>query len=156
VAGGRDDSPLTQHGIDEAAATAQKIRFFQGVIVSSPMQRALKTAEIIRDQIAPHLGIMVEPTFIERDVGDATGMAVEEYFALERAGTLIPNAETEQELYDRAKRGVDMLRKLQQPVLLVTHFGVYRMLVCVLEGRPPHDYASVPRIQNGEVKILEL
>lgn len=156
VAGARDDSLLTQHGIDEAEQTAQKLRGFQGRIVSSPLRRTYKTAEIIRDAIAPGTPIDLEPDFIELDVGDAMGKPLAEYFALEKSGEPIRNAETPDMLFERVSRGLEKLRQANMPTLLVTHNGTARMITCVLEHRPPKDFADVPKVQNGEVRTFEL
>lgn len=156
VAGGGDDSLLTQNGIDEAHATAEKLIGFQGRIVSSPLRRAYHTAEIIRDKIAPGAKIELEPDFIELDVGDAMGMPLEEYFALERSGAPIRNAETQQKFFARVKRGIERLKEVNKPTLLIAHNGVYRMMICVLEDRPAHDFSHVPNIANGEVITLDL
>lgn len=156
VAGSRDDSPLTANGIEEAVKTAEKLTDFRGIIVSSPLQRALKTAEIIRDIIAPGQQIQVAPQFVERDVGDATGKPLSDYLVLEKDHALIPNAETDQVLFDRVRSGLEMLKQLNGDILLVTHNGTYRMLQCVVQGLPPQAFADVPSIANAEVKILEI
>lgn len=156
VAGSQDDSPLTVNGIDEAVHTAEKLQHFSGLIVSSPLVRARKTAEIIRDIIAPGTEIRLEPLFVERNVGDAMGMPIKEYFALEKSGAPIPNAETEQQLFDRVRSGLEKLRTGTQDTLLVSHNGTYRMLVCVLQNLPPRAYATTPLIQNAEVKEFEI
>jgi broad specificity phosphatase PhoE len=156
VAGSRDDSPLTQAGTDEAAQTARRLIGFHGSIVSSPLQRALRTAEIIRDIIAPDVRITVEPLFIERDVGDATGLPLAEYIALEKRHAPIPNADTDQALFDRVQRGLEQLIQLQTDVLLVTHNGTYRVIECVVRGLQPRDYVTIASIANGEVKSFEL
>lgn len=156
VAGSRDDSPLTQHGIDEAEQTAQQLKGFTGRIVSSPLQRACKTAEIIRDAVMPGTVIDIEPLFIERNVGDATGKPQAEYFAMEKSDVPIPNAETPQQMADRVRAGLEKLKATNRDTLLVTHNGTYRILVCVLQGLDPNEFANVPSIQNCEVKEFVL
>lgn len=156
VAGARDDSPLTVNGIEEAVKTAEKLTDFHGIIMSSPLQRALKTAEIIRDIVAPDQQIQVEPLFSERDVGDATGKPLDEYFALEKAGAVIANAETDQMMFTRVQRGIEKLRALNADVLLVMHNGTYRMIECVVRNLPPHQFANIASISNAEVKTLEI
>jgi broad specificity phosphatase PhoE len=156
VAGARDDSPLTQHGIDEAAMSAEKLIGFHGLIISSPLQRALHTAEIIRDIVAPGEPIRIEPLFVERDVGEVTGRSLDEYFAMEKSDVPILNAETYVAMFDRVRRGIEMLITINETTLLVTHNGTYRMITCVVNGFAPHDFVTIPSLQNAEVKVFNL
>ena len=156
VAGGRDDSPLTAKGLRDAQLIVDNLGAFSGRIMSSPMRRTLETATYIRDILSPGAPIILEPAFIERDVGDATGMPLEEYFALEQSGAEILHAETETALFGRVKKGLAKLRKSNQAVLLVTHTGTYRMIECVLQGLPPHAFAALPGLEYGEVKAFDI
>jgi broad specificity phosphatase PhoE len=157
VAGSGNNSPLTAKGIADAQTAALTLKGRQvDLIVSSPLIRTLRTAEIIRDQIAPAQTIQPNADFIERNVGDATGIPVLEYFALEKQKQLIPNAETPAEFYQRVARGLNELKKYPGTVLLVTHGGTYRMITCVFQSLAPEEFANAPRLGNGEVKEWEL
>lgn len=157
IAGSNVDSPLTQHGIDEAKQVAEQLQGFHGQIVSSPLQRAHRTAEIIRDRIAPGAEIRIEPLFIERNVGDALGMPQAEYYAMLESGELTPaNAETPEQMLARVQAGLEKLKADNQDTLLVTHTGIYRIMACAINGLDPNTFVDVPNLQNCEVKAFEI
>lgn len=156
IAGAEDDSPLTAVGIAEAEKTAQQLKGFQGAIVSSPLQRARITAEIIRDAVMPGTDIAIDPHFIERHVGIMVGRPQPEYVAAEKSGMIIPGAETPQQMYDRVREGLEKLAATNRDTLLVCHSGTYRIIVCVLEHLQPEAFANIPAPQNAEVKTFDL
>jgi uncharacterized phosphatase len=157
VAGSRDDSPLTPKGIADAEAVGRLLKGTDiDVIVTSPLQRARRTADIIRDLVFPDLKIEIDSDFTEFDVGDATGMPLDEYFAMAESGKPIPNAEPLPAIYERVQRGLNQLRKHQDTVLLVAHTGTIRMMECVLSGLKPSDISSIAPLNNGEIKHFEL
>ena len=79
---GRDDIPLSPKGIEQVSITADYLKNFDWkVIITSPLLRAKKTAEIIAEKIAEKTGgirIREEFDFIERDYGKASGMTPDE------------------------------------------------------------------------------
>jgi len=129
---------------------------FSGLIVSSPMHRALQTAEYVRDYVQPGAPIRIDPDFAERDMGSTTDKPRDEYFSMERSGLPIAGAETLEHLYERIRHGLSTIRQSNQDTLLVAHGEVYRMLVCVLQELPPAAYTTIPGLLNGEVKAFEL
>ena len=156
VAGARDDSPLTEKGWQDAQLLADNLVGFRGNIVASPLKRALNTAELVRDQMLPGAPIRVDEDFIEADVGDATGLPIDEYFVLEKSGESIPNAETPEQLFARVKHGLETIKATGQTTLIIAHNGTCRMITCVLEGLAPHEFANVKHLKNGEVRTFEL
>jgi broad specificity phosphatase PhoE len=156
VAGSRDDSPLTNNGEAQAQAVTSKLTDTHlDAIMATPLQRSRRSAEIIRDLLAPSLTIEIEPDLTELDVGEATGLPLDEYFAREKAGD-IPGAETAEQFFTRISRAIGRLRQRQGTILLVTHNGTYRMMECVLQGRPAPDFAHISGLHNGEVKSFTL
>lgn len=156
IAGAENDSPLTAHGIAEAQAAAQQLKGFQGAIVSSPLQRARKTAEIIRDVVMPGADIAIDPHFIERHVGIMVGRPQPEYVAAEKSGMFIPGAETSHQMYSRVREGLEKLAATNRDTILVCHSGTYRVIACVLEHLPPEAFVNIPALQNAEVKTFDL
>ena len=74
---GREDIPLNADGIRDAREIADALAQFEwSVVVSSPLSRTRDTAEIIAKALG--LGdVVIEPDFIERDYGKASGLTPE-------------------------------------------------------------------------------
>jgi 2,3-bisphosphoglycerate-dependent phosphoglycerate mutase len=88
---GRSDVGLTAHGLEQARVAARLLDeadLVPDVVLTSPMVRALRTAEAVRDELAASRDVVVPLTeqwrLVERDYGFLTGMAKEE--ARERLG----------------------------------------------------------------------
>ncbi|OKO88575.1 phosphoglycerate mutase [Bradyrhizobium sp. NAS80.1] len=77
---GRTDNPLNEDGLGQAHAAADVLRGI-GIsrIVSSPLVRALKTAEIIGAAVA--VPVEVDPGIIEFDFGSFEGLPVRDMMA---------------------------------------------------------------------------
>ena len=76
---GRSDYPLTKRGLQQAKALArhwqaEKVSFDK--IISSPSQRARKTAEIIAESLS--LPVELDPAWMERGFGEWEGLVLEE------------------------------------------------------------------------------
>ena len=132
---GAADPPLSELGREQARAAAAALRDAGfTVVVSSPLTRAMQTAEVIADALG--LGpVDTEDELRERDVGEWSGLTTEQIEArwpglLDewRAGRLdaIPGGEG-----DITPRVVDGVRRVVSlhpgdTVLVVTHGGVIR------------------------------
>ncbi|MEK7594387.1 MAG: histidine phosphatase family protein [Patescibacteria group bacterium] len=157
VAGSQIDSPLSEQGIlDNMAVAEQLIGKKIDWIVSSPKTRAIDTAKQIQQLAFPNIEIQVNSDFSERNVGEASGMKLEDYYALEKSGAVIEGAEPPEEMFSRVERGLQELRSLAGNGLLVTHNGTYRMLKCVVDELPPEDFMRIQGLENGEIKELEI
>lgn len=142
---GRVDLALTETGIKQAEAAAEKLSHRQVVAVyTSPLQRALVTAQIV----ASGLGLSAQPldTLIDIDFGRWQGLSPQE--VAERDGDLyrqwldrphdvrFPEGESLQEVRDRVTAAVaDLAQKhSEREVALVSHNVVCRVLLCVVLG----------------------
>ena len=75
---GREDIPLNNSGIFQMKKTADYLKKFTWeAIISSPLERAKNSADIIAKEINK-IKIFEEYNFIERDYGKASGMTLEE------------------------------------------------------------------------------
>jgi broad specificity phosphatase PhoE len=151
IAGGGDDSPLTELGKIQAKETAQNLKDIQfDFVVSSPMSRAYDTAVIITEEL--HIAadsIMKKAEFTERNVGEFTGKPKEEYFAFEAAGG--EAGETTSEMQERVREGLNWLGEQEfHNALVATHNGTVRMIQTVLEDLPAKEFARFPQLHNGE------
>ncbi|MCH1626394.1 histidine phosphatase family protein [Ferdinandcohnia quinoae] len=127
---GRTDIPLNEKGIRQAQLCRD---FFKGstewdVIITSTLQRARQTAEIINESIG--LSFLEMEEFVERGFGEVEGMTIEERTKLYPDGQY-PNQEDVETLLNRLMSG---LKKIQQEyenkkVLLVVHGAVINAIL---------------------------
>ncbi len=75
---GRLDSPLTERGVAQAHAVGRLVGKLPDVasvrIVASPLGRALRTAEIIGEHLAPGPGLIIDDRLSEISVGSWDGL----------------------------------------------------------------------------------
>lgn len=157
AAGAGDNSFLTVKGVAQTDAAARRLAHLRfDAIVSSPLRRAVQTAEIIRDHLAPNLVIETNPDFMELDIGEATDGPDPDYLALERAHIIPPGGETYQHFMDRVQRGLDQLKQRPGPVLLVAHAGTGQIIDCIVSGRPASEFTHQGGLDNAQLKQYEL
>lgn len=156
---GRLDRPLNATGIAQAQALAATLPDRIDAIVSSPMLRARRTAEIVG--AARGLAIHLDARFRERDFGVFEGLTGDEARAqhpeLAKANAayrwdLEPtDAEPVRAVVDRVAAGLAELRANHagQTVLLVSHGFVVRCLRYVIDGLDDDAFFAIDRIANG-------
>jgi probable phosphoglycerate mutase len=144
---GHGDSPLTEMGVAQADAVAQRLageKFDR--IVASDLGRAHETARRIA-AVNPH-PIELDPSLRERNFGAGEGMSYEEVdrvypgaFSRVRATDpdfRIPGGESRRDFHQRVVDGVEAIarRHAGETVLLVTHGGVLSTLYRHVHGIP--------------------
>lgn len=135
---GQFDTLLTDHGREEAEIAGGRAKHIHiDLIVSSPLSRALETAQIIARAVGyPAEKILVDEAFKERSLGTLEGKSWDEY-AEEADAT--NGAETDDELLVRARKGLEFLRSLPaENVLLVGHGSFSKALRTAID--PSHGY----------------
>ena len=134
---GRADIPLNAFGIQQA--NMSKILLFQTnfyKIISSPLIRARKTAEIISNHKIP---VMTDFRLIERDFGEFEGLSKEDFDYSSFWNYLLnchyDKAESVQQLLNRVYNFLDEYKEMYEKnnVLLVTHSGVIPAIVVTLK-----------------------
>jgi phosphoserine phosphatase len=143
---GRADVPLDQTGLDQAAATGQRIaaEWRPAAIYSSPMVRTMQTAgaigEYLRMVAEPHGGL------VDIDFGQWQGLTPEEaraqwpemvdawYHTPQNAQP--PGGETLSDLRRRATAMLDELaaRHREQSIVLVGHTVINRVILLAVLG----------------------
>lgn len=126
VAMGQSDIALNARGISQAHQAADLLRD-DGIasIACSPLKRALETATIIAARDKVQLTIIDQlkeaswGAMEGQDKGDGS------WIQAWRHGEVIENAETFSDFTHRVARGVLEALKLPEPVLIVSHGGVY-------------------------------
>jgi alpha-ribazole phosphatase len=141
---GRSDIPLNDIGVRQAGLLAGYLADTKiQAIYSSPLLRALKTAQVIASRHS--LEVKTEPGLIDMSFGEWEGKTLAsvraEYPVLfekwaehpERAK--IPGGETLDDMRQRALQVVEnVVRQYSGTVLLVSHRAVLKELICALLG----------------------
>ena len=151
---GRSDIELNATGIAQAASAAQIMAKHWGDfapitrIVSSPLKRALRTAEIVAEALARQDGVVLpiatDPELQEVCFGVQEGQPMGTWYDSWIAGEYTPEgAEPFQELVSRAVAAVDQATAGEGVALIVCHGAMFRALRMAM-GLP----ANV-RLQNA-------
>jgi broad specificity phosphatase PhoE len=145
VMGQRVDAELDEKGLHQAREVLPKIPSDISMVYSSPMKRALQTAQIIADHF--NKKVEVEKNLTERDFGTMSGKTWEEM----EAETNLPMTELDNNLqYDYTPYGGETVAQVKdrlmqflgeakakhanEAVVVVSHYGVIRLM----ESLYPH------------------
>lgn len=145
---GRTDIPLNETGRQQARRAGELLtRRRWDAVYSSPLDRAHETATIIAERLGIDAVTDVD-ALMERDYGEAEGMAFDEIEALYPEGVRAPGQETREEV---AARVVPALLELaaRHPgarLVVVSHGGSIRSVLQTAEPGRQH-----PRITNASV-----
>jgi broad specificity phosphatase PhoE len=155
-------SPLSSLGISQAqaAATALKSKNID-LILSSPLTRAKQTAELIAESIGYEKSkIKVITELAERDFGDLKNQPKNHespWYFTAPAGF---NMETHQELTDRMKRALVLIKNLSKNstnILIVGHAVSGEMLRLITENETEFPNAeNYEQIKNAEYLELNI
>lgn len=158
---GLTDAPLNERGIDqakEARAAIGDVKF--DAVYSSPLKRAIKTAEIIAN--VPRDEIIIDSRIIEVDFGKyeqrhflKMGPAMTLYWILPEIMKAPPSVEDLSSMINRSRQFLDDLgKKDYENVLVVCHGGIIRALCGYLEGRK-NGIKWRPNPKNCEIRLYE-
>lgn len=138
---GRTDLPLEPIGEREAQATAKPLAGLKpALVLSSPLARARKTANLAGFGADKANGLELDPDLMEWDYGDYEGKTTLSIQA-ERPGWLLfrdgcPNGEDAAQVGARADRIVARARSIDGDVLLFSHGHFSRVLAARWLGLP--------------------
>ncbi len=145
---GATDIPLNDTGRAQAASTGRLLsRKRWDAIYSSPLSRALETASIIAREVGLP-GPVVVKSIVERNYGDAEGLADPELAARFPGDTPVPGRESREEVVARVLPALVTLAEKHpdQAVLVVSHGGVIRSILNAVDPQGTHGM-----ITNGSV-----
>lgn len=149
---GTSDIPLNETGLAQARAAAEAISSQWDVIVSSPLDRAVKTAQIVAERHA--LGeLQIEPLLLERSFGEAEGMLYTEWRE-KFSDSKVPGGESIEELEARCHRLLAHLASKYRGkrVLTVSHGALIRKLLNIASnGQLPREGE---RLGNASMSVL--
>lgn len=141
---GLANPPLDDIGIAEARATAAALRPLEiDRVLSSPLQRAVRTAAIIAE--ASGVSHVTDPAFNDRDCGPWTGHLKADVIRQWGSVDAAPDVEDVLVVLDRAMRALDDLASggMAAPVAVVTHDAVIRPILASIQ--PGID----PQVETG-------
>jgi uncharacterized phosphatase len=138
---GISDIPLNDTGRSQAAALGDilsKHRF--DLIVSSPLSRALETAQIVARKLGMPAPLVIQD-LVERNYGEAEGSSGLELDTLYPPGTEILGREDRADVTKRVVRTLHDLaiRHPEADILAVAHGAVIR---CVVDYAAPGEYSE--------------
>lgn len=159
---GVTDIELNQKGMKQAEETREKLRNEQlDVVISSPLKRAKKTAEIIikgRD-----IPLIIDQQVKERCFGKFEGKTREEINFEElwnyKLNKQYEDAESTGAVFERIGNFLERIKEEYQDktVLLVTHGGIIVPIRAILEGIPEEmEVLEGFGIDNCEIKEYDL
>jgi uncharacterized phosphatase len=152
---GQENIPLNEQGQRQSRELGQLIATMDwtwDVIVSSPLQRALDTAQAINDFIGPK-EIVILNQFMELDFGQASGLTRDEAKSSFPDGQ-IPDLESPEQLMSRVVDGLKYLFDsiAATHILLVTHGEVLRTIYKLIG----HTHKVSQKPGNASLDVITL
>jgi uncharacterized phosphatase len=128
------------------------------LVISSPMIRAMETAEIIAKEIGyDPKKIIVNPLFAERRFGIYSETPVDDYFAAALADKLDESVEPVQDMRDRIHEGFEWLKSREENrIVIVSHGALSRVLRMIHQELPDHEMYKMDTWPNGEIYEFKL
>ena len=160
---GRTDAPLTEVGVQQAAAAAKRLASAGlGVIVTSPLRRTVQTAQAVA--AVTGAAVVTDDGFRETDFGAWEGLTfaeVRERWPAEISAWLAdpdvapPGGESFTDVSARVTEALDrvLAARAGQTVLIVSHVTPIKMLVAAALLAPP---AALYRMHLDVAALCEI
>lgn len=164
---GQADTDMTDLGRSQAVRNGRRLAELLGDpktydYVASPMRRTRETMEIIRAGLGlPVEGYRTDPRLVEVHFGDWQGFTLAELEARQAGSTqarlaekwdFVPpgkNAESYEMLLQRVR---PWFETIERPTVCVTHGGVLRTIIKMVENRPSAEVATLDIVQDRVLK----
>jgi probable phosphoglycerate mutase len=163
---GRGDSPLTKDGIQRAKELRDRIKNIDiDVIYSSPIKRALNTANILRGN--KNIDIVTDDRLMEMCFGDYEGTSMVDkhedmkiYFERPKEYVVKNGVEPYEDVFARINSFLDELtsnpRYKDSNIFVATHGGMLRGFLYLLKDIDLNEYWGNGLHKNGAVTIVEI
>lgn len=151
------DAPLNQLGIQQAKELAESLKNVKfDTIISSPLNRARQTAELIN---AYHnVPIKIAPEWREREAG--AYIDINSWNDLFDFNKNIPvqDGESLKDFFKRVQTAIDSLKNeyKNKTILVVSHGGVQHVLYAYVNKLPLSGNMRISPMKNCEYRIYEL
>ena len=156
---------LSELGKAQAKRLAQRLKNEKiDIIYSSDLTRAADTAKEIATY-HPEIPLLLVKEIRERKHGDFDGRKRSEIDASAEEASLFTsittapkNGESWLQVYERARMFLGKLNQKhkKQTVLLVSHGGFIRAMICAIKSQPPEEIFNVAKIGNTSISIFEI
>jgi broad specificity phosphatase PhoE len=145
---GHTDAVLTNHGREQARLAGQQTDVTFDLILSSPLVRALETAQIIAAETSyPTVHILTNPLFMERKLGLLEGRSLDEF---NEDTASFDGMESIEEFLQRARSGLAYLQELDaENILLASHGAFARAFQAAM--KPGSNYADFSEPANAVI-----
>jgi len=159
--GGDVDIPLTEHGERQARQAAETLRAYAtriDAIVTSPLRRTLRTAELVQKTLGPSCScpLAIHEGLIERRLGAWNGLDIAATQPLLDAGEPPPGGEPEDTFRVRIRQALaDILGHSYRLPLLVASKGVARV-IGILSGTGPTAPAGNAEVLPFDIPLRAL
>ena len=134
---GFKSSPFTERGRAQIRKAAQ---YFTDKniekLFSSPLERAVQTAEVVAKTIG--LEIEIIPSFYEIDCGSFEGKSRQVYKKEKGIESKFPGGESFADVYKRVDTDVKRLASINKNILIVGHGGTNRVIASIITNSPFH------------------
>ena len=151
------DAPLNVAGQEQAAAAAEQLKDVKfDIVISSPLKRALQTAEIINKYHG--LPITLEDSVRERNAGQNVNFGVwNDLFDFDKNIQPV-DGESLHDFLDRTQGYFGKLKSEypDKTVLVVSHGGVQHALYALANGIPRAGNIRISPMHNCEIREYEL
>jgi broad specificity phosphatase PhoE len=152
---GVTDIPMNKTGIEQVKLAARAIKVEDwDVILTSPLTRALQTAEIIASQNG-FSEIIEQELLIERSFGQAEGLSHEQWRAKYSNLDEIPGGESRTQLAERSKLLLETISQelAGKRVLAISHGALIRALISIASNNElPRDGE---RLGNASLNVVK-
>jgi len=151
---GITDIPMNQTGIEQVRTAAKAINKDDwDIVLTSPLTRAMQTAEIIADSLGFDV-VMQEQLLIERSFGEAEGLSHEKWKQKYSNLDEIPGGESKSQLLTRSQLLLDTVSTgfAGKRVLAISHGALIRTLIAIASNNElPRDGE---RLGNASLNIV--
>ena len=137
---GRTDYPLAKEGIEDAYKYARMYKesgLKYDRVYSSPLKRAIKTAEIFNEILGYDYSINIDEGFIERDFGKAEKLIITDivYERIQNNG--YDEMETNIEIENRLMDATIKVARLNEgrEIAIFSHSHSIKALLCILDNK---------------------
>ncbi len=163
---GRNDSDLTEEGINRAIRLRNKLEDVKfDLIYSSPQKRALETANIIRGNRDAE--ITIHEALYEIDFGDWEGMKIPDIerefskefhtFMAEPEKYHPTKGESFVDLFKRVQEFLDEIKNLNnENILVVTHGATIKAMLTIIKGLNINQISNIPVYTGTALNICEI
>jgi broad specificity phosphatase PhoE len=151
------DEQLNQKGVEQAAKLAEELKNIKfDTIISSPLRRAYRTAEIINRH--HNLPINVDDSWAERRADSYIDANVwQDLFDFDK-NIQIENGESLEDFFARVYYAIDNIKHdhANKSVLVVSHGGPQHALYAYTNKLPLSGNVRISPMRNGEYRLYEL